>query len=469
MSQAILRRPAANAAEPSEMPPNRWEFLAAGLVLFLSLGLQLLAVYRADAVGQDFKLHQTNMLIAAEKPFEYAFGAFGRTNPPLFYLVTGGLYRLFGPRGWIYAVGAFNSLQNFCALGCLYVLGVWLIPNPRMRVTMLALVAFLPAFQITSVVFAADAFCQAPFTLGLVFIAAGLLGKMPFKPAFVGFTLCVALSVSLKYTAISLIPGGVLIVALLCRQGRMPRRNTLAAVAAFILSTSVVGGYWVFQNTKNVSMHFSADMGPALVGRNQMNLRSLLFFRSGDRLLLKAPNLWELALADSKKHFALVRANYFSYPGLLAYSTFTDSMKIFQSKPRGEDFGTLTEAKVLVSRISCILGFGWLSATAVLVVISFLQSVRVGWDQRHPYDTAVLCLLLFALAWHAFILTLLPTVKYATVFGYWLPRLILPSLMVYALAAFRTLAVAGRGRTAWEPVVIALVVVQCCLHAVILV
>ena len=138
--------------------PRRLELIGAAILLLAIWVVQLLAVFRADAVGQDFRIHYQNMLIAAENPLGYLFGSFSRTNPPLFYLVGGAFYRWFGPDRWIYAIGFFNSLQNIVALVLFYRLALWLIPSRVLRLSALAFVGFLPAFQIASLGFAACAF-----------------------------------------------------------------------------------------------------------------------------------------------------------------------------------------------------------------------------------------------------------------------------------------------------------------------
>jgi hypothetical protein len=449
---------------------RRTEHLVAGLLILLIFALQISAAFRQGALGQDFTLHYQNMLIAASKPFDWVFGSYARTNPPLFYSFGGLIYNIVGKDVWPTVMGVVDSIPNILALGCIYLLSIWLISSPILRLSLLAFVGFLPAFQVPSVVFAADAFCQAPYFLGMVAVVGFFLGKVGVRSMVGGLTLAIGLLVSLKYSAISLIPAGIGSLLIAGWVGRMTWKSTIISVIVFGLVTTVLGSYWIRQNPGNVSTHFNPAVSRTYGTKpNQMNLRSMLFFRAGDLSLLSGPSYWDLAPADRSTRQSLYQRNYFSYPGLLWFSTFSDALDIFQPKPKGGSVGKRTEFKKAVSRISCDLGLLWFIGIAVLVTIGLVRAASATWRRLDIRESAIFVFGVFAVAWHFFIMALLPTVGMATVYGYWLPRLIVPALLSYAFLAFRTVSILNLWRFNWVKISFAgLVVCQCFLHILIL-
>jgi hypothetical protein len=101
-----------------------------------------------------------------------------------------------------------------------------------------------------------------------------------------GLTTAVGILVSVKYTAICLIPASVAALLITRWTGLMDRRKAIQAILIFTLSTGFLGLYWIGQKQDNISVHFSPEMGRGIAKANQMNFRSIFFFRSGDLALL---------------------------------------------------------------------------------------------------------------------------------------------------------------------------------------
>jgi hypothetical protein len=439
----------ARAVGATETESTPWrDHGMAGFLILSVFALQISAALRQGAIGQDFALHHQNMLYAVAKPIEWIFGSYPRTNPPLFYILGGFVHNLVGPDNWPCVIGVVDAVPNVLAIICLYLLSLWLIPSQIARLSLVAFVGFLPAFQVTSVVFAADAFCQAPFFLAVTAVVACVLGKIGVRLTVFCVTCLVALLVSLKYTALCLIPAGIAAILLLKWVGRIRLKTMVWSVLVFTSTTSLIAAYWMKQQPSTVSMHFSPAMRRTVgVHRNQMNLRSILFFRTGDMFLLDGPSYWELATKDRGTPQSLFHANYFSYPGLLCLSTFTDAMDILQPKPKGASFGVRTSFKRILNRLACNTGLAWFVAIAILVAAGLVWAATACSYNRNATEASVLVLGIFAGFWHLFIVALLPTVSLAIAFGYWLPRLTLPSLMCYAFVAFRAISISSL----WSP------------------
>jgi len=445
------------------------ERVTAAVIILLALAVQISAGLRGGAIGQDFPIHYGNMLLAAGSPVHWIFGAYQRTNPPLFYSFGALVFKVAGKDAWPYVIGVINACLNVPALVGLYILSRWLLIRPGLRLSLLCFVAFLPAFQITSVVFAADAYCQTPFLGALIAIVAFLSGRIGFRTMTVWLTSAVAVLVSLKYTAVCLIPAGIVTFLIIGWIRRATWRPALSAAIIYTLVTGLLAAYWIKQQPANISDHFEARMGGDLGSPNQMNLRSILFFRYGDLALLRGPTYWKLVPSDPRDPKSLFHANYFSYPGLLCLATFSDVLNIFQPKPKGVRYGQRTGYKQRLTRLASSLGELCFIGIFTGFLFSVIQSARELVLTRRPGESATLILAMFAFSWHVLIIVLLMTVTMATAFGYWLPRLILPALMVYPLIALHPVSVTSLGKSRiFNVALFSLVLVQAAVHTLIL-
>ena len=445
------------------------ERVIAAVMILLALAVQLSAALRGGAIGQDFPIHYGNMLLAAGSPIHWIFGAYQRTNPPLFYSVGALVFNVVGKDAWPYVIGVVNACLNVPALVGVYILSRWLLSRPVLRLALLCFVAFLPAFQITSVVFAADAYCQTPFLGALTAIVAFLSGRTGFRTMAVWLTAAVAVLVSLKYTAVCLIPAGIVTFLIMGWIRRTTWRSALTAAITYTLVTGLLAAYWIKQQPANISDHFDERMGHELGPSNQMNLRSILFFRNGDLSLLRGPTYWKLVVDGPRDPRSLFHANHFSYPGLLCLATFSDVLNIFQPKPKGAPYGQRTKYKQRLTQVATNLGAVCFIGIFTGFLFSVIQSAREFVWNRGPGESSTFILAMYAFSWHALIIVLLMTVNMATAFGYWLPRLILPALMVYPLVALRPVSVTSLGQSRiFNVALCSLVLVQGAVHTLIL-
>src|SRR5215207_2998022 len=208
---------------------SRWERLAvfALLALFLVVGINNI---RNDAfVGQDFSFHVgcTNLLLGRPD----AWFSQDVTNRPLIYwIAVDGILLTNNRAAFEFAAGVFLVL-NAGALGLMYDCSRRFIAAPALRVAALALIAFLPATLIATVVFAADAMAAPPFAM----LCWSVLrwAEVPNVRASVGFAALAGAALEFgnfaKFTFI-VMPVGVAVVAVLAWRWRMASGKRVLAL-----------------------------------------------------------------------------------------------------------------------------------------------------------------------------------------------------------------------------------------------
>jgi hypothetical protein len=111
----------------------------------------------------------------------------------------------------------------------------------------------------------------------------------------------------------------------------------------------------------------------------------------------------------------------------------------------------------LVTTVAALLGACWVG----------LAACRQLWSQRRPEAAAIICIGLFSAAWLAFIMTLLPLATLGIFYGYWHPRLFLPSIWGIALLGFYAFDQGLLGRRWAGPlgqVILGATIVQAVIH-----
>ncbi|MEY2559543.1 MAG: hypothetical protein QOE34_2968, partial [Verrucomicrobiota bacterium] len=116
---------------------------------------------------------------------------------------------------------------------------------------------------------------------------------------------------------------------------------------------------------------------------------------------------------------------------------------------------------------SMSLGILWTLSALLGTAWGLLRAARNLWnDKLQREDSAIL----FGTAFFLLIFLPIPFVYAGAMFGYWTPRLILPSLLCFSLAAFLFLdRKIARGSGAIGFVILLLVVAQCAIEMVMLV
>ena len=426
---------------------NWWEsFLVAGILLTV-LTLELNAVFHGGVQGQDFYYHRTRMLAAAKDPIKSA-GSFSAADPPLYHLLAGIVYRLAGPQRWIYGVGIMNVVLNVGALFLLYLISRFLIRQKVLRICALCFVGFLPAFAVTSVVFSADAFSQMPCLLALYAAALAIFHRIAPRNALLVCTIATILAISAKFIAISLLAAFCGAITLMILSHRLSIKMAMKTSIFYLGVTVPIALFFLSQRPHKPELYVSTAAPERLrLPGVKIRPRSAVFFRAGDLQLLDAPSHWQLAHDPPKHSLSFANGNCFSYPGLLCLGIFTDVLNCFQSKSGlnpepsepwlgGALIGKRSEANQDLMVIAVRSGSVFFICMMVCLPIFFLDSVRLVLQQGSREHLLWLCAFLVGAAWLAFMVCVLPLVTGPYFAGYWLPRLVLPSIMIFGMLFF---------------------------------
>ncbi len=224
-----------------------------------------------------------------------------------------------------------------------------------------------------------------------------------------------------------------------------------------------------------------ARVGMHLTTPSAMSYRSLLLPHARDlHLLAEAPAYDEPSQAareaaaehpvDIRLAYNLLLENRFSYPGLFHLGTFTDLLNIFQYDPTDGYFGRRDawhQRWMALAGKTALPWALWLAGSLVFLLAFRLLPGLVAPARNSP-GTETLTLL--CLGWWGNIIVFFPFIPDVYLGGYWLPRLILPALLVGLLLTVGLVdgVVARRGWRFLSPVLLAYAVAQSALHILFL-
>jgi DNA-binding beta-propeller fold protein YncE len=163
-----------------------------------------------------------------------------------------------------------------------------------------------------------------------------------------------------------------------------------------------------------------------------MNYDDLLWVKSADLALFKAPDYWRDDIRVPHKH---------SYLGLSHMGTFTDTMNLFQVLPGPRSIGDYLipgfkvrrQWKTAVMQASMSLGALW-TVLALIGTPWFL--FRAAKDLYNGKLEREDLLAFFGGAYFLLVFLPIPFTDHSALNGYWTPRLILPPLLLFFCAGF---------------------------------
>jgi hypothetical protein len=405
------------------------------------------AVFRGGAQGQDFDYHRDRMLQAAQHPFGFA-RTFSATDPPLYYLFAALLYHVAGAGHWLYAVGLMNVVFNVAGLFILYLIAKFLIRKRILRICLVCFVGFLPAFAITSVVFAGDAFSQLPCLLTIYFAALAVFHKISPRKALILCTIATVFAISTKFIALALFVSFCGVITLMVISHHLTLRSAIRASLFYFFMTVPIAVLFVSGRPRTPELYVSTANPEMLrLPWASIPLRSAVFFRSDDLQLLDAPSHWQLVRTPKFPSPSFCNGNSYSYPGLLCFGIFTDLLNFFQSKgglnPEASEpsfMGALVGIRSDANQELMVIAVRCGSIPFICIMFSlpvlFLDSVRVVLKRRSRRHLIWLFGFLVGAPWLAFMVCVMPLVTNPYTFGYYLPRLVLPSIMIFAMLFF---------------------------------
>jgi hypothetical protein len=407
-------------------------FFLAG-VLAASLMQGLIGIAKYGYCGQDFAYHY-KLLVTFPQGFSYEF-----TNPPGIYFL-GYLVRRFLSDAFVLEATAFILLVgNVLALWLLHFVLKRIIGFTPLRCAALLIAAFVPFRVVHSIVYSADAVTVPLFVL-VAWLAIRLFEKGECASclwAMIGGLMTMA--VFFKYTFVGMLPALALIAVHQFLHGGVSGRARRAVAAAAVLSLAVPGlAVWMQLELSRKAGGYTMEkqwLPPHLP--REMTLRDMLLLKSRDVELLKAPQYFQDAVYETHRH---------SYPGLVHLAMFTDLLNYFQRPPEfrahlvehQKDSGQPIPRRPIASALSplAVVASLPLSAAALAgtILASFGSARRLLTNGGAPLAVAVLTSL--ALGFYAPIILNIRDMWGAYQAGYWLPRLVMPSLVTFLMLGF---------------------------------
>jgi len=426
---------------------DRLEIIVVIGILVAVLTLDLNAVFHGGVQGQDFYQHRSLAAEAGRDPLKWVLQGRRRMDPPIYYLVSGGVMRAVGPAHWLVAIGIVNILQNIAALATLYLISRLLIGNSLLRIAAICLTAFLPAFVITSVVFSCDPACQLPPLIIVYFGILAIQRKIGLWKALFVCTLAAVFCIGCKFIGLTLIAGFVMAIILAVLSRHFSFKEGLTALVFFCGITIPLQLFFLLQSPTSAAEPFVGKTRVRAANLPKLQIRSVLFFRQGDWQLLNAPSHWTLALNPKTNPPSFQNRNSYSYPALLCLGIFTDVLDFFQSKAGlnseppepylgGALVGKRSALNQKMMEISIRTGSVLFLAMMVSLPLFFINCLIRTLRRRSQYDLLWAGTFFIATAWLGFIVSLMPFVVGAYTAGYWLPRLVIPAIMLFVLLFF---------------------------------
>lgn len=389
---------------------------------------------------------------------------FSATNPPLYYLFGYALFKATG-RNNVFPI-TLSILQ--AALNCLSLWCFFLFSARRFKsaVVLLAFglfVAFLPVRVIHAVTLGPDSTTIPLFVL-LVFIFDKLLNEernIGRNAALLGLGL--SLAVATKYSFIALIPAAAVIFASLSwkRRWSLNASLTIGALGLVLPTVLVLCSFWASSRVHgyNTEKHWLRKGVPA-----DMNYKDLFSVKPADAQLFRAPEYFKRQILVAHKH---------SYLALSHFGIFTDPMNLFQQLSVRQDVGKILipdqkirhSWKTPLMSASMSLGIIWTLAALAGTARLAWRSLKHAGNGRLEREDGIL---LLGLAYFLLMFLPIPFVHGGALFGYWTPRLILPALLSFFLAAFLLIDKFAEQFGKIAVAALVLVSIQCALEIAIL-
>jgi len=336
--------------------------------------------------------------------------------------------------------------------------------SPLIHLGLVFFLAFLPVRIIHATTIGTDCTTIPLFVL-LLFLFDRFLSDESSTAQNAGFLgLGLALAVWTKYSFMALIPAiSLLVIGIWAQRGwKLKRFLAICALGLILPSALALHSFWASSRVHgyNTEKHW-LEKGEA----PEMGYCDLLTVKANDINLFCAPEYFRSEILAPHRH---------SYLGLVHLGVFTDTMNLFQVPPVGKDLKSVWDPddkirrpwKTSVMQASMSLGILWTLLILVAAPWSLFRACRDLLNQKLECEDVATIL---GTAFFLLIFLSIPFVSGGAMFGYWTPRLILPSLLSFFLAAFllidkKIVPMSRRIASA----VLFLVAIQCAIEAIML-
>lgn len=457
-------------AGPTPAEKRPWLRLLWACALGVAFFISVRAAVRGGYVGPDYNTHLKRVVDAA-RIFD-----FSTMDPPLFCLIGHWLFRLIGRNNaFVITLSIIQAAINVVALWWFFLYSERRFKSPILHLALVLFLTFLPVRIIHAVTVGTDWMVVPVFVLVLYLFERFVSGGTATLKNAALLGLALALGVWSKYSFMSLLPAVLVIFTFLWlkRRWALTRFVALCLLSLALPSALLLYGSWKSSRVQGFTTQkiwLAKGMPP------EMDYKDLFLVKKADLQLFKAPEMFKHEPEDGNNyHIGFRRAHLHSYLGLSHMSTFTDTQNLFQDLniPPGldvnliPDYKTRRPWKTPWNVASMSLGALWtllaLIGTPWLVFRALRNLCR---DKLEREDVTAL----LGTAYFLLMFLPIPFVVWSCLYGYWTPRLILPSLLFFYWAAFLLLdrtIVARFSKIAFA--VLALVLAQCAIEIVVLV
>jgi DNA-binding beta-propeller fold protein YncE len=391
-----------------------------------ALLLQVFAAFRGSYVGPDYPWH-LERLLDWSKIFD-----FSKTSPPTYYLLGHAVFLVIGRNdAFPITLSIIQASINALALWWFFIYTERRFNSRLIHLGLVFLLTFLPVRVIHATVLGTDWTTIPSFVL-LLFCFDKFLREAapsPLHATLFGFAL--ALAIWLKYSFMALIPAVFLVLGGICISRKWGLRRFLAICAMSLAfpSALTLHSFWASSRVHgyNTEKHW-IPKGE----QPEMNYNDLLWVKSADLALFKAPQYWRDDIRVPHKH---------SYLGLSHMATFTDTMNLFQVLPGSHsigrylipDFKVRRQWKTAIIQASMSLGVLWTLLALIGTPWLLFRATKDLYNGKLEREDV------FAFFGGAYFLLMflpIPFTDHSALNGYWTPRLILPPLLLFFCAGF---------------------------------
>jgi 4-amino-4-deoxy-L-arabinose transferase-like glycosyltransferase len=425
----------------------------------VSLLLSILAALRGGYIGPDYQTH-LERLTQWSRVFD-----FSNPDPPLYYLLGYGIFRALGSsNAFPITLSILQAVLNGVVLWQFFLYVARRFQSPLVHLALVLFLALLPVRVIHATTIGTDCMTIPCFVL-LLFLFDRFVnadGAPGWQAVVLGLGL--ALATWVKYSFVALIPAlfALLIVFWVRRRWRLSRFLGVCVLSLLLPSALTL---YSFHQTRSAEGYYRQLLWLPKGFDSCMDFKDLLSVKKNDVQLFSAPEYFKKQILAPHKH---------SYIGLVHLGMFTDTMNIFQELSVPQQFGSIMipdqkvrrEWKTGWMQASMLLGLLWTMLALGGTAWKLLHALRNLWRDKLEREDAAMFL---GLAYFLLMFLPIPFVYNANLFGFWTPRLILPSLLCFFLAAF--LLIDRSAASKWHflaPAVLSLVVIQCAIEVAVL-
>jgi 4-amino-4-deoxy-L-arabinose transferase-like glycosyltransferase len=427
---------------------TRRDLLYLGFVSAAGFALGLAGIFHYGYIAQDFVEHRDRIL-SFPGSFSYAFN-----DPPGLFWFGSLVLKLVGPAHYLDAIALAFLLINAAGLWIIYGFLWKCVSGLQLRYAAAAFVTFIPFRVIHSIVLAADG-----FTLPIFALAALLTLRLFENPrslaSWAALSATLSAGMLFKYLFGGLLPPVALLLAVAIWR-RLAKGERLHWMLVGVLAVAVPTEVLVYQFGECAKMNGYLSKGQWLTSDQEPVMRwsDMLTLQRSDLDLSSAPDYF------TGKFFI---PRMYSYPALLHVCVFTDAQGSFQpNRAVSTDWGKRATVYIVRSRSGPSQALQeasvcWCVVFSVLALAGTLYCSALSGlallTRRPLAADATVVITALAVGFYLPIFLSLHHLRHPYNQGYFLPRLVLPAIVVFYCLGFVLLDSASRhlGRRGLSP------------------